>query len=100
MARAPARQGSHHRTLRRLDLLEARRLEDGVQLRELGVHELLELVHVSRQLAREDLVDVVRLLGRPAVARLHDAEERADAVVEANRIVEWILAAAILRLIN
>ena len=49
---------------------------------------------------RDNFIHVVRLLRRLAVGAGDDAHQRADAVVEADRIVERILPAAVLRLIQ
>src|SRR6185437_16744794 len=75
-----------------------RRFQRGVDLRQVRVEHALVAREVDLKLRLEDGVHIVGLLRRTALAVLDEAEQACHLVVDADREVERVLTALILRL--
>ena len=82
------------------DQFQLLRSENLVQRRQFGADECIEPRYLLVEPRRQVLEHGVGLIGRPVVAALDDALQRCELVVQSNRIVERILAAAIPVLID
>ena len=75
-------------------------LQRGIQPRQLDLHRRVHLLQLLLELGRQLLEHLVGLIGRPMVGALDDAHQRRDLVVQPDRIVQRILAAAIAHLVD